>query len=290
MKSQPLIIIAKLKSPNNENTWQYRLENDAQIYGVKLSGDFVGQILTLVKTILTRHYTPTTKVTIIPLMVLPEKFLTELKINLFNTTWVLPVQVATRERLRNLFGIKQKRTKDLFTLPASKDLETTYIATDAGGASDLYGTNLWAWVREDSTNPTFNYSTTPLKHTHHAELEAILRAIIDNKEVTKLHIYSDATTAIESYEAYFSENKIINKIDIPYLQPLLQEVKNIVANMEVTLEWTRAHSNFYLNEIADTLITLAHPKNYTPITPYNLEVLSRLFSSKFPAIETEINQ
>ena len=281
MKTKPVVLIAKRRRISDAHYWQYRLEFDNEIHLVETKGQFLNQLDMLFTEIITKHYSPTTEIIVMPLS-LPTIFEAEVVKNFPNITIVIPPNVSTRERLRHLLDHKRKRPMTI--TEHAKQQNTLYIATDAGGSSDLKGTNIWAWVKESYTKPTYKFNTTPMKHVHLAELEAILRAIIDNHKIhpdKNIHVYCDSTVAIESYEAYLNEGKLINLTNDPYLLPLLLQVEKINQKIKIVIEWTPSHSNYYLNEMADTLVSLNHPRNSSSYPSQSVEALVTLFSKRF---------
>lgn len=279
MKNNPIVIIAKKNHTHNQHNWQYRLESNPNIYEIQTQGNFLDQLTTLINHILTTHYTPTQKITIIPLY-LPTTYHKQITDKNPNLTIIPPPNISTRERLRYLLNHKQKRPTGTQTTPNNKN--TIYIATDAGGGATLNEKNIWAWVKESATKPTYQYNTATLKHTHLAELEGILNAIIQNHQhnpTQNLHLYCDSTVAIELYETLTTNP---NNPNLTQLQPLITKIQKIQKTTNIKLEWVPSHSNHYLNEIADTIVALKNPKNNTQYPTQNLNALVALFSLKFP--------
>lgn len=134
---------------------------------------------------------------------------------------------------------------------------TLYVCSDASSEPSV-GLAGWAWVANVAGVADYNFGVTEQSSIVHAELEGILRAIVDNgkRKFTTIHVYCDSQRSVEWAEAILgSKNlrdyffKTMNK----RLIALALAAREVAQHKRVRLEWVRGHKSQRLNVGADYL-------------------------------------
>lgn len=134
--------------------------------------------------------------------------------------------------------------------------KTLFVCSDASksASTDMCG---WAWFSTMDGQKGYNFGVSEHRSTVSAEMEGILRAIVDNAwtEHTTIHVYCDSQRSVEwaqsvLYRKQFNSN---GSAATGRLLRLIHEARKVATEKTIRVEWVRGHRNHRLNMAADFL-------------------------------------
>jgi ribonuclease HI len=131
--------------------------------------------------------------------------------------------------------------------------KTLFIGSDASGGHHET-ISAWAWATSGN-DANYSMGICEFRDINISEFEGILRAIIENQDADyeKLHVYSDSQRAIDYFERAIEKDESLTFTSDNYLAELVDEVREIVVQKSVRVEWVRGHRGHRLNTAADVI-------------------------------------
>lgn len=135
---------------------------------------------------------------------------------------------------------------------------TLYLCSDASLSNSTLGLSGWAWVSNVGGKLHYNFGVSEQRSIVHAELEGILRAIVDNRKTrfSTIHVYCDSQRSVEWVNRLLYDSKtresLLRTLDKRILV-LVDIAREVALQKRVRVQWVRGHRTHRLNVGADYL-------------------------------------